>query len=35
MSLAYDEYLNAHIEAVQKGWNWMIDNLIAYSSLDP
>ena len=28
MSLAYDEYLNAHIEAVQKGWNWMIDNLI-------
>lgn len=28
MSLAYDEYLNAHIEAVRKGWNWMIDNLI-------
>ena len=28
MSLAYDEYLNEHISAVQKGWNWMIDNLI-------
>ena len=28
MSLAYDEYLNEHIGAVQKGWNWMLDNLI-------
>ena len=28
MSLAYDEYLSEHIGAVQKGWNWMIDNLI-------
>lgn len=28
MSLAYDEYLSEHIGAVQKGWNWMLDNLI-------
>ena len=33
MSLAYDEYLDEHISAVQKGWQWMQDNLL--DRIDP